>query len=153
MENIILDDFISEISSIISRGHSFLERVGYCDSLEIYEIVEADIDDPNTEYRMKAADKIAYDIYKAAESLDFLKRREHKPIRVLNWVSGDRYGYVDEKGVTYEFHCGHCFEALLVDDEGRQHWTPTSIEYSEGRYYLVRHSDVALEGLVIRDGR
>ena len=69
------------------------------------------------------------DICTAAAIFDFLKRREHKPIRALMRLSGGRYGYIDERGVSFEFHCGHCFEALLTDDEGRQHWTPTSIEY------------------------
>lgn len=153
MEKTTISEFLSEISTIVSGGAALLERVGYDDCLELYGLVECDSEDPNTEYLLKAADKIAYDIHTAAETLDFLKRREHKPIHVLRPVSGGRYGYINEWGLLYEFHCGHCFEALLTDDDGRQHWTPTSIEYAGGRYYLVRHSDVELDGLVIRDGR
>lgn len=70
MEHLSLDDFVSEMSLVITRGFKFLQQTGYLDSLEVYEIVEADADDPNTEYRIKAMNKIAYDIYTVAETLE-----------------------------------------------------------------------------------
>lgn len=149
-----LDWLAGQLEAIIGQGSDLLRQIGFDEQLEIYGLVIADEENPNTKYRLASIDKILFELYKAMTTLDFLRRRESKEVHTMVYFPKERrYGYYDKNGVPVEFHCGRCLEALLQDDEGKQHWIPTSIEYDQKRFYLVRHGNVPLDGLLIRDGR
>lgn len=148
-----LDWLTSQLERVVDQGNVLLRMIGFDKNLEIYGLVNADEHDPNTKYRLEAVDRILYGLYEAQDTLSFLRARESRKVHTMTYLpSVDRYGFYDGNGRFVEFHCGHGLEVLLKDDEGKQHWIPTSIEYSQGRYYLVEHRDVPLDGLLIRDG-
>ena len=150
-----LDWLTEQLGVVVNQGFSLLRRIGFDECLEIYYVVDADEEDPNTSYRLKAMNQILLNIYEAHASLDFLRRRESMEVHTMSYFpSVKRYGYYSWAGQLVEFHCGHPLEALIADNEGKQHWEPTRIEYSnsKGGYYLVGHGDVSLDGLLVRDG-
>lgn len=150
-----LDWLTSQLEQVVNQGDVLLRMIGFDKNLEIYGLVYADEHDPNTKYRLEAADKILYGLYEAHDTLSFLRDRESRKVHTMTYLpSADRYGFYDGNGRFVEFHCGHSLEVLLEDYEGKQHWIPTSIEFShsQGRYYLVEQRDVPLDGLLIRDG-
>lgn len=150
---ITINELIWKLKKCIRPAYELLCQIGYDEHLELYDLVEKDETDPNTNYKVKAVDEILLNLYKAHDSLRFLQGREGREVYKVTRMPGKRYGYQDKDGRQVDFHCGHCLEALVTDEEGRMYWAPTCIEHDSERFYLVGYADIPLEGLLIRDGQ
>jgi len=107
---------------------------------------------PDEVFMLSTAITLLEPLQEIHHTLGYLSRPTHGVYR-LSLMSGGKYGYVDNRGLTHLFSSGFPFEALLTEDSpsGMPEWVPVRVEYGQDGYYLFGHRKTSLEGLKVRE--
>lgn len=115
--------------------------------------------DELVEYEDSADGRMYRDEYRRLlERLDDVKRDIEyleRPITetgTLRMNSRNYYEAISDNGRELkEYHCGSGIEALIYDEYDEcEVWVASRVEHTDGRYYIVGHMKVDMDGLKVR---
>lgn len=110
----------------------------------------SDPDDLEARFLRDALENLLIPFEDLHEELSYLKTPTHGEYQLVRF-SNDRYGYLDDHGISHTFTCGSSIEARIPDGYGRPHWIQTRIEHDGNDYFLWLHGSIPLAGLTIRE--
>lgn len=141
-----INDAFHRACQLNNEIQTFLNYVGYFDSNDLSEL-QINRKDPDELLLLHKMSQAASSLCDVFVDISYLQRTI-VGTGVLHLNENGRY----ERDDGFEYTCGDSIEFLHKADDYRDYayWACSSVEASNGKYYIVHNSTVDMEGLTVR---